>query len=59
MGMYLNNTAGYIMYSEVVNSPYFVDKTAIIDEIISRIGTTEKYICITIRAILTALRESL
>jgi hypothetical protein len=34
-------------YREVYNSPYFVDKTLILEELISNIATTQKYICIT------------
>ncbi|MDO4298526.1 MAG: AAA family ATPase [Lachnospiraceae bacterium] len=34
-------------YKEIYNSPYFVEKTLILNEIIPRIGTPEMYICIT------------
>ncbi|MBO5069191.1 MAG: AAA family ATPase [Roseburia sp.] len=47
MGIYLNSTDSYAMYSKVYNSPYFSDKTAMLTEIIPRIETTENYICIT------------
>lgn len=47
MGFYLNNSEPFSMYQEMVKNPYFVDKTAMIHEIIPRIGITEKYICIT------------
>ncbi len=47
MGFYLNNREPFSMYQEMVKNPYFVDKTAMIHEIIPRIGITEKYICIT------------
>ncbi len=47
MGFYLNNREPFSMYQEMVRNPYFVDKTAMINEIIPRIGITEKYICIT------------
>lgn len=47
MGFYLNNSEPFSMYQEMVKNPYFVDKTAMIDAIIPRIGITEKYICIT------------
>lgn len=47
MGFYLNNCEPFSMYQEMVKNPYFVDKTAMIHEIIPRIGITEKYICIT------------
>ncbi len=44
MGFYLNNSEPFSMYQEMVKNPYFVDKTAMIHEIIPRIGITEKYI---------------
>lgn len=47
MGFYLNNHEPFSMYQEMVKNPYFVDKTAMINEIIPHIGITEKYICIT------------
>lgn len=47
MGIYLNGITAYDAYKTVFSSPYFVDKTLMLDEIVSRIGTTEKYICIT------------
>jgi len=47
MGYYLNNEEAYSMYKEIFDSPYFVDKSGIIDEIIPRISRYGKYICIT------------
>jgi hypothetical protein len=47
MGMYLDSMATYSNYKEAYNSPYFIDKTSFIHEIIPRIETTQKYICIT------------
>lgn len=47
MGYYLNNEEAYSMYKEIIDSPYFVDKSKIIDEIIPRISRYGKYICIT------------
>ncbi|MDE6828940.1 MAG: hypothetical protein K2P34_01180 [Lachnospiraceae bacterium] len=46
-GNYLNSTDELTAYTEVYKSPYFVDKSEVLNEIIPRIGTTEKYICIT------------
>ena len=46
-GNYLNSTDALTAYTEVYKSPYFVDKSEVLNEIIPRIGTTEKYICIT------------
>lgn len=47
MGNYLNNTAVYDAYCREVNSPYFVDKSLLLDELIPRIETGTNYICIT------------
>lgn len=47
MGNYLDSADALTSYAEVCKSPYFVDKSAILEKIIPRIGTTEKYICIT------------
>ena len=47
MGNYLNSMDAYTLYSKVVGSPYFADKTDILDLILPRIETTENYICIT------------
>ena len=47
MGNYLNSMSAYTLYSKAVGSPYFADKTDILDQIIPRIETTENYICIT------------
>jgi hypothetical protein len=47
MGRYLNSMSGYDGYKEMCGSFYFVDKSLILEEMISKIGTVEKYICIT------------
>lgn len=47
MGMYLNSVAPYMNYLEMANSTYYVDKSAMIGELIETIGTPDKYICIT------------
>lgn len=47
MGYYLNNQDAYTIFSGAAQSPYFVDKSMIIDEIIPRIGTTQRFVCIT------------
>lgn len=47
MGNYLNSAEVLTAFAEVYESPYFVDKSEMISEIIPRTGTTEKYICIT------------
>lgn len=47
MGNYLNSTEPLFTYTKVSNSPYFIDKSEILNQIIPRIGTTENYICVT------------
>ena len=47
MGYYLNNLDAYTMFGSAVQSPYFVDKSMIIAELIPRIGTTQRFVCIT------------
>lgn len=47
MGNYLNNIDSLIAYTKVYKSPYFVDKSVLLTELIPRIGTTENYICLT------------
>ena len=47
MGIYLNTTAAYDAYLKEFNSPYFVDKSAMLEELIPRIDTGTNCICIT------------
>ncbi|WP_373212102.1 AAA family ATPase [Ruminococcus sp. 5_1_39BFAA] len=47
MGMYLNSMAAYDAYKEICDSLYFVDKSSMLAQIIPRIGTPGKNICIT------------
>ncbi|MDO4297907.1 MAG: AAA family ATPase [Lachnospiraceae bacterium] len=47
MGMFLNSCEVYDAYAKEYSSPYFVDKSAMLEEIIPRIGTNTNYICIT------------
>jgi hypothetical protein len=47
MGIYLNSKTVCDAYSEIFNGDYFVDKSLLIAEISKRIGTSQKYICIT------------
>ncbi len=61
MGIYLNSTSPYMLYCEAFSSPYFVDKTKFLDELVPIVelkenirgisgeshGTGMKYICIT------------
>lgn len=47
MSNYLNTKKAYSLYCETVAMDYFVDKTEILLDIIPRIGTANKYLCIT------------
>ena len=46
MGMFLNNISPKINYSKVKESPYFVDKSLFLEELL-RISRVNPYICIT------------
>ncbi len=47
MAVCLNTKSALILYIELVNSPYFVDKSALIENLNKRIRTNMKYVCIT------------
>ena len=47
MGYYLNNAEVYTLYKEVAEDLYFVDKTAMLKELIPLIDTPQKYVCLT------------
>jgi hypothetical protein len=47
MGNYLNSLAPYHAYSKEYNSPYFVDKSMLLEELFSAIGTSANCVCIT------------
>lgn len=47
MGFYLNNKEPQIRYQKITESPYYVDKTDIIGELIPLLGTASEYVCIT------------
>ena len=46
MGNYLNTVTAYDAYRKEYNSPYFVDKSPMLKELIARIDTGTNYICI-------------
>lgn len=46
MGMFLNSRNSYEKYSKMASDPYFVDKSAIISELIMALERTNRYICI-------------
>lgn len=45
--MYLNSVEPFMNYREMTGSLYYVDKSAMIGELIESIGTPDKYICVT------------
>ena len=47
MGLLLNTLSPAVLYEEMAESTYFVDKTAFIGQMLQRIGTNGKYVCIT------------
>ena len=47
MGYYLNSIDAYASYTEIYRSPYFIDKSIMLEKLIPRMETAEKYICIT------------
>lgn len=47
MGMYLNSSAPYAVYKEILLDPYFVDKSSLIEELLPVLGRRDRYICIT------------
>lgn len=47
MGNYLNGTAAWDAYCREVNSPYFVDKSGLLKELIPMIDTSTNCLCIT------------
>lgn len=47
MSMYLNNAESFALYQSQVRSPYFVDKTRILSELIPLVDLGNQHICIT------------
>ena len=47
MSIYLNTDKALENYKKLLNSPYFVDKSMIIQELNSLINTSDGYVCIT------------
>lgn len=47
MGMFLNSIAPYEKYKAMASARYFVDKTRLLEELISGFGEETQYICIT------------
>lgn len=47
MGVFLNSTAPFEAYQAVAAGKYFVDKSALLNELIPAIGTEERFFCVT------------
>lgn len=47
MALCLNTKSALILYQELLDSQYFIDKSALIEKISKRIRTSSKYVCIT------------
>ena len=47
MAFYLNTNRSLENYHELVNSKYFVDKSLMLENLNERIGTSDKYVCVT------------
>jgi hypothetical protein len=47
IGVYINSMTPSTLYQKTVNSPYFVDKSNLLLELISLINTDMNYVCIT------------
>ena len=47
MGLFLNTLSPAMLYGEIAGSKYFVDKTEFISKVAERIGTSNKYLCLT------------
>ena len=47
MGKFINNGDAYDKYATVVRSPYFVDKTELLEELIPALQQEQRFFCIT------------
>lgn len=47
MGLYLNSIAPYNQYKMITEEPYFVDKSAMLEELIPALGRDQRFFCIT------------
>lgn len=45
--MYLNSIAPYDKYKMVTEDPYFIDKSALLEELIPSLGREQRFVCIT------------
>ena len=47
MGLYLNSRVPFDSYRAIASERYFVDKTALIAELIPALGTSQRFFCLT------------
>ena len=47
MGIYLNSMSPYTLYKSEVNSPYFVDKSQMLKELIPLAEVGNRHVCVT------------
>ena len=47
MGIYLNGTTAYTLYKSETVKPYFIDKTALLEQLFPLVNEGNNYICIT------------
>ena len=47
MSGYLNTSTSFILYKQLFNSEYFVDKSGLIEIVNARINTMNRYLCVT------------
>ena len=47
MGIYLNSMSTYTLYKSEVNSPYFVDKSQMLKELIPLVEVGNRHVCVT------------
>ena len=47
MGIYLNSLSAHTLYRNEMRKPYFVDKTAMLEELFPLIREGSNYICVT------------
>lgn len=47
MGVYLNSTTAYALYKSEAESPYFIDKSQMLERLFPLVSTGNKHICIT------------
>lgn len=47
MGIYLNSMSPYTLYKSEVNSPYFVDKSQMLKELIPLVEVGNRHVCVT------------